>query len=193
MSSPRLESLASALHERPLPATAALCAVPYLALLGHVAARAGPSAAAITVLALVGGALPFVGLVVALSRVVRDRTRFRLMILLQTYAALVLIFATLYALLQVAGSTPAVRGMALWAGDLPTLHAILGDALYLSVITITTVGFGDLAPLSPLAKLLTALEGLAGIAFMGLALGHYFSVCTHCASPERADVEEHQP
>ncbi len=195
--SPRIESLTTTLQRRPLLATVLLCALPYLALLAHVAAGTTPSLRTISVYILIGGIVPFTGLIVVLVRVVRDRTRFRLLILLQTYAALVLIFATLYGLLQTAGRVPSIHGMQVWAGGHPTLstlHAILGDALYLSVITITTVGFGDLVPLSPLAKLLSALEGLAGIAFMGLALGHYFSVCTHCAAPSSANVvEESQP
>lgn len=57
------------------------------------------------------------------------------------------------------------------------LHAIFFDSLYLSVMTITTVGYGDLVPLTPTGKVLTAIEGLAGIGFIGVALGHYFSVC----------------
>ncbi len=188
MNSPYLVLLKSTLQTRPVLVSAALCAVPYLALLGHVAARSDPSLGAIIVYAILGGVAPSIGLAVVLGRVVLDRTRFRLLILLQTYATLVLSFAALYALLQVAGQEPAIRGMSLWASERASLHAIIGDALYLSVITITTVGFGDLAPCSPLAKLLTALEGIAGIAFMGLALGYYFSVCTHCESP--ADARE---
>lgn len=65
-------------------------------------------------------------------------------------------------------------------GDhLELLHEVFLDSLYLSVITITTVGYGDMVPLSTGAKLLSALEGLVGIAFYGVALGHYFSVCVH--------------
>lgn len=60
------------------------------------------------------------------------------------------------------------------------LHAIFFEALYLSV---TTVGFGDLVPLTRFGKVLTALEGLAGIGFVGVALGHYFSVCLRRRGP----------
>lgn len=43
-------------------------------------------------------------------------------------------------------------------------------------MTITTVGYGDLAPLTRIGRVLTAVEGLAGIGFVGVVLGHYFSV-----------------
>jgi hypothetical protein len=182
---------------RPLLAAAGLCAIPYLGLVSYVfrvlhseaVVATTPSPAAMLLFVITGGLLPLAGLALVLSRLARDRTRFRLSILLQSYLSLILVFATLYGLLQVSHATPAFGGMlVLWDADtamsavehLSRLHAILGDALYLSVITITTVGYGDLAPISPVAKLLSASEGLAGIAFMGLALGHYFSTCTGC-------------
>ena len=59
------------------------------------------------------------------------------------------------------------------------LHQVYIDSIYLSAITITTVGYGDMTPDTTIAKLITALEGLVGVGFLGLAVGHYFSVCIH--------------
>lgn len=42
--------------------------------------------------------------------------------------------------------------------------------LYLSAITITTLGFGDITPVSTRARLLVAIEAVLGVAFAGLFL-----------------------
>ncbi|MCA9688554.1 MAG: two pore domain potassium channel family protein [Myxococcales bacterium] len=180
--------LLSALRGQPLLVTVMLCAIPYLGLVGYSAASSTPPPLIAALFAVCAGVLPVVGLTVALARVIRDHTRFRIMALLQSYASLILVFAALYTLAHVGPGAPAIRGFLPLHGaetsPVVALHRIMGDSLYLSVITITTVGYGDFTPVTPLAKLLSALEGLAGIAFMGLALGYYFSVCTHCASAE---------
>ncbi|MGI9613824.1 MAG: potassium channel family protein [Acidimicrobiales bacterium] len=44
------------------------------------------------------------------------------------------------------------------------------DSLYFSVITLTTVGYGDLAPSSSASKLFTVLYIAAGISLLGAAL-----------------------
>lgn len=42
--------------------------------------------------------------------------------------------------------------------------------LYLSTVTITTLGYGDIVPLTPLARFLVALEAILGVVFVGLFL-----------------------
>jgi hypothetical protein len=42
--------------------------------------------------------------------------------------------------------------------------------LYLSAITITTVGYGDILPISPLARVLVASEAVLGVVVIGLFL-----------------------
>jgi hypothetical protein len=46
----------------------------------------------------------------------------------------------------------------------------LGNSLYLSIITFTTIGYGDYQPAGPLGKTLASIEGLLGIFFTGLFL-----------------------
>jgi voltage-gated potassium channel Kch len=129
-----------------------------------------------------------VGLWSVFAVLIRDRDRFRLPMLVMAYASLILIFASGYGILQASSIEPSFSTMPLlWqeaegatlADHVRRLHAIFLDSLYLSATTITTVGFGDIVPLSPLAKVLAALEGVVGIGFVGVALGHYFSVCIH--------------
>ena len=44
------------------------------------------------------------------------------------------------------------------------------DLVYFSLITLTTVGFGDIWPVSVLAKRLTVLEAAAGSVYIGVII-----------------------
>ncbi len=44
----------------------------------------------------------------------------------------------------------------------------LGDALYLTLITGLTVGYGDLAPATVFGRIISVLIGLIGLIFFGL-------------------------
>ncbi len=147
-----------------------------------------PHASVMVWLFALGVVVPIAGVVWIVRWVLRDGLQFRLLGLLEAYGALIVLFASAYALVQVGSVEPGFAGMpTLWsAGDPATLevhvqrlHEVFFESLYLSVTTITTVGYGDLAPIAPLGKALAAAEGLAGISFVGVALGHYFSVCVH--------------
>jgi voltage-gated potassium channel Kch len=48
------------------------------------------------------------------------------------------------------------------------VSGVMGRMLYLSTITITTVGYGDIVPLSGLARFLVGLEATLGIVLLGL-------------------------
>jgi hypothetical protein len=45
------------------------------------------------------------------------------------------------------------------------------DALYFTVVTFTTIGYGDFTPTRPISKVFTALFALTGVALIGGALG----------------------
>lgn len=63
------------------------------------------------------------------------------------------------------------------------LGTVFVDAMYMSVVTITTVGFGDIVPSTVVSRGLVALEALTGVGFIGLVLGHYFSYRARHATP----------
>ena len=187
--STRLESLLA-------PLTLLFCSIPYLAMRlylsrdMHASATlaSAPEPWILATIAVLGGLVPAVGLCGVFVTLIRDRHRFSLPMLLMAYVSLILIFASGYGILQASSFEPSFSTMpVLWqeaegatlADHVQRLHAISFDSLYLSVTTITTVGFGDIVPLSPLAKVLAAMEGVVGIGFVGVALGHYFSVCIH--------------
>ena len=56
-------------------------------------------------------------------------------------------------------------------------HAVpgLGDALYFSIVTISSLGYGDIRPIGP-ARVLVGLEVVVGLAFLGLLVAKISSV-----------------
>ena len=180
--------------------TLALCAIPYVGLRAYLvfgmhegtAAGTVPSPSTTSALFAFGVLSPLVGVSWTLRWVLQGGLHLRLSGLLEAYAALILLFSSGYAIVQASTLGTSFAGMPeLWSvgeavgldAHVGRLHALFFEALYLSVMTITTVGFGDLVPLTRFGKVLTALEGLAGIGFVGVALGHYFSVCLRRRGP----------
>jgi voltage-gated potassium channel len=73
----------------------------------------------------------------------------------------------------------------------PKVFATFLDAFYFSIVTMTTVGFGDVTPVSELGRLLTVLMILAGIGLIPWQVGDLIkrlvktanqveTVCTDC-------------
>ena len=194
-----MAALFAFLEKRPFGFALALAAIPYVGLrlylsgVMHAGAETAtvPSATFLLSLLVVGALVPAAFLVLVLRRLVAEKDSFELRALLEVYVSLVLVFAVTYAVLQSSGVEPAFLGMpAVWEGDgavsaathVERLHAVFGNALYLSVVTMTTVGFGDIVPVGFFAKTLTGVQGLLGIGFVGLVLGQYFSSCIACSS-----------
>ena len=50
------------------------------------------------------------------------------------------------------------------------------DAMYFTIITITTVGYGDISPITPIGRLVTILTVLAGITLIPWQLGKLLKV-----------------
>lgn len=65
---------------------------------------------------------------------------------------------------------------------------VLGDCLHLSVITITTVGYGNIAPNTWYAKLATNVEALTGTVLVVIALGMLFSGMRGVDVPPEAET-----
>ena len=104
------------------------------------------------ILAMIDIAMVFEGVASRLDRLVRP-----LMAFVTFYGLLVVVFACLY---RIADLTAPAPQFSLHAE--PTRISFV-DSLYYSVATITTLGFGDIAPASHLVRAITAIEVVSGI------------------------------
>ena len=73
------------------------------------------------------------------------------------YSVLVMVFAALYRILDVTATAPNFV-----VGGRPR-DISFAESLYFSVVTMATVGYGDITPLSDLARLLAAIQVVVGI------------------------------
>lgn len=124
-----------ALAPRVSTVTIVLCLIPYLGLLVYLSfvmhateeLATVPSPTLFLSLGVLGILLPCAGLVLVFRTLVRERERFRLVLLLEAYIALVLVFASSFAILQASGTTPAVSGMpVVWLYGARTSQGPLG-------------------------------------------------------------------
>ena len=122
------------------------------------------------VLVIIDIAMVFEGVAARIDRLMRS-----IMAFLTFYALLVVVFACLYRIADLVARTPqfALHGS-------PARLSFV-DSLYYSVATITTLGFGDIAPTSLLVRALTGMEVVSGI----LMLLFGFSEIMRSSEPDR--------
>jgi voltage-gated potassium channel len=104
------------------------------------------------VLVMIDVAMVFEGVAARLDRLVRPLVAF-----LTFYSLLIVVFACLYRIADLTTPQPQFSLLAT-----PTRISFV-DSLYYSVATITTLGFGDIAPISMLVRALTGIEVVSGI------------------------------
>lgn len=75
----------------------------------------------------------------------------------------ILLFSLLYLLPSVELKSGSGGGVDKW-----------GDTTYFSIVTITTLGYGDITPINGSAKMLTALESILGLVLLGIILNVCF-------------------
>jgi voltage-gated potassium channel len=63
------------------------------------------------------------------------------------------------------------------------------SALYFSVITLCTVGYGDITPLSPVARMLAMTEAITGLFYMAVMISRLVSVYASAQPAAGTNVE----
>lgn len=115
----------------------------------------------------------FVGLVVAQVVLRRDRiTADAVFGGLSVFLLIGVAFMVIYGLVEYSqpGSFQ-IRGAAILGGNTLTENpAVFGELLYFSLITLSTVGYGDILPIHPLAQILSATEGILGQLFLAVVV-----------------------
>ena len=113
----------------------------------------------------IAGGLLLIAVVVRVKGVVFDRklpVGVRLIAAIAGYLMMIELFATLHYMVLMAapGAIVAASGQSV----MPT------DLVYFSVITQTTVGYGDLSPVHPVSRGLCMLQALLGVLFLAVAI-----------------------
>jgi Ion channel len=136
------------------PWRVAVVLVPLAVILG-IAGRFGDSRAAETVAAAMNLVLPAAAIVVLGRRIVMEPfVSSRTIIgLLCVYLLIGMTFAATYITIAVVSGEPFF---------VQTDHAQPVDFTYFSLVTLATVGYGDLTAANPMPRMLAAIEGLTG-------------------------------
>jgi len=84
------------------------------------------------------------------------------------YLLLGVIWAFIYALIELAHPGSFLdRGRPVGAAG---HHSLVPELLYLSLVTLSTLGYGDILPVTPQARMLAALEGIIGPLYLAVLI-----------------------
>ncbi len=103
-----------------------------------------------------------------------DRRRRELLLLAANFAVLVLAFAWVHSQI----------GLMDLSGPAPRATRDLGDAVYFSIVTITTLGYGDFIPLGP-GRPVAAMQALIGYFILGILVSTGFQLIAPHRAPAR--------
>lgn len=110
----------------------------------------------------------------------RPVTRDLLFGLIAVYLMIAMAFAMGHGMLQTLDSQAYL--ISSQPGTTPQLH----DLMYYSLVTLTTVGYGDVLPISPWARLLASAEGVIGVMFIALGVARGLNLINDPEPPGRS-------
>ncbi len=127
------------------------------------------------VLLLIDVTLIFEGVAGRLDRLLIPMTAF-----LTLYSLLVVVFACLYRLAEMSAETPQFLTTS------ADHYLSFGEALYFSVITLSTVGYGDIVPDGQLVRLLASAEVIIGLLLLLFGFGEIARLGDEESGPPKA-------
>jgi hypothetical protein len=103
------------------------------------------------------------------------------------YLLMAHVFAMVYVALQV-HSPGSITGLASSAtGTAGSPHSHLHDYLYFSVITLTTLGYGDMLAVTPTARALVMIEAMSGQFFVAVFVARLVGSWSSAVPPDDGD------
>lgn len=78
------------------------------------------------------------------------------------YLLLILLWAIIYTVIELLQPGAFTYNPLLVEGDFVAQDQVFSLALYFSLVTLTTVGYGDITPVSPVARSVTSIEPIVG-------------------------------
>jgi len=95
-----------------------------------------------------------------------------ILVIITTYSNIILIFTLLYLLMQALSDGGAFKSIMVPRTDVSaSLYLALIDCFYYSVITISTLGYGDIYPTAWYSKLIVIVEVVTGLSLLTFSLG----------------------
>jgi len=86
------------------------------------------------------------------------------------YLLLGVIWALIYALVELAHPGSFVDGGRPVSSAIGGHRLLVPELLYLSLVTLSTLGYGDILPVTPPARMLAALEGIIGPLYLAVLI-----------------------
>jgi hypothetical protein len=93
-----------------------------------------------------------------------DVTDDRIFVSVSLYLLLGMLWFSLYNMLE------AIHPGSFIQGSAPTSSLPRGTLIYLSLATLTTLGYGDVVPVTPISRMVAALEAVAGVLYIAITV-----------------------
>src|SRR5262245_1179178 len=101
------------------------------------------------------------------------------------YLLLGVIWALIYALVELAHPGSFVDGGRPVSSAIGGHRLLVPELLYLSLVTLSTLGYGDILPVTPQARMLAAIEAIIGPLYLAVLIARLVSLAAPRSNPGR--------